>query len=730
MPSMPAPLGYQEGSTGTTMVWLLLAALALCGSADDADLLCYRKCNQCDFICTWRAEATAGNATYFLKFCYHSTSPCKEFKTGPSTHYSIRYRNVRVLPNLTAWVESHSGGRVGRTQNITLQLENAIKLDPPPEKITFSKSNGALKLRLPKPEAWAVRHGPLRREARYRRMKGTEWAQVACQTPDEDDGKDKTVICNLETNAAFEVQIRHKTSHWSSYWSNWSKSIFVPEEILASPEVNYTVGRVGRNGQRNVTFYWQGAHEEQGDVTYRLAVHMLACPCTEPEEEIVLGKNTTTLSLALSAAAYHISMSASNAAGRGPRQTYRIPPGHDTEISFLNVSSAGTSVTVQWAAKTNGTFYCFEKQPQEEAQIHAERLQKQFFENDIYVDTGTVEPRRCYRIAVHGLGPEQHWSTFGSTYYFATNSTAEYASLDGPIHIQNITVNSAVLQWKPSPLSECPGLLKKYIICWTSEQDNHTTHNETNSSATLYTLKDLQPGSSYRVGIQAATADKNGSCSPQHQFKTTKLDPNPAEWKLNLRFISIFLGIPVLAVFYQFSKQRAKKVLFPPLPHPMDSEALKFPADEMNQVKLRPGFLEPSEKISPTEALVTELSSDKEEPDMNTETRSLQLYAMTDDMAEGQTGSENDLPFEYRRQVLLTPAEEEQEDDAFIEFAGVCGENNLAEAGPGPSQPPPGEGVAGESSGRSRPLVQLSLLLSDKPIIIKNRESFDLAHDK
>lgn len=46
---------------------------------------------------------------------------------------------------------------------------------------------------------------------------------------------------------------------------------------------------------------------------------------------------------------------------------------------------------------------------------------------------------------------------------------------------------------------------------------------EANSSATHHTLQNLQPGSSYRVGIQAATADENGSCSPQHQFKTTKL---------------------------------------------------------------------------------------------------------------------------------------------------------------------------------------------------------------
>lgn len=37
------------------------------------------------------------------------------------------------------------------------------------------------------------------------------------------------VTCDLGGNAAFEVQLRQKTQHWSSYWSDWSKSIFVPE---------------------------------------------------------------------------------------------------------------------------------------------------------------------------------------------------------------------------------------------------------------------------------------------------------------------------------------------------------------------------------------------------------------------------------------------------------------------------------------------------------------------
>lgn len=37
------------------------------------------------------------------------------------------------------------------------------------------------------------------------------------------------VSCELGGTAAFEVQLRHRTQHWSSHWSDWSTSIFVPE---------------------------------------------------------------------------------------------------------------------------------------------------------------------------------------------------------------------------------------------------------------------------------------------------------------------------------------------------------------------------------------------------------------------------------------------------------------------------------------------------------------------
>lgn len=52
------------------------------------------------------------------------------------------------------------------------------------------------------------------------------------------------------------------------------------------------------------------------------------------------------------------------------------------------------------------------------------------------------------------------------------------ASLEDAIHVNvtNQTANSAVIQWQPPrPLSDCPGLLKKYIICCQKEQYSKLT---------------------------------------------------------------------------------------------------------------------------------------------------------------------------------------------------------------------------------------------------------------
>lgn len=37
------------------------------------------------------------------------------------------------------------------------------------------------------------------------------------------------MTCALEVNGTFVVQLRQKFPHWSSYWSDWSSNISVPE---------------------------------------------------------------------------------------------------------------------------------------------------------------------------------------------------------------------------------------------------------------------------------------------------------------------------------------------------------------------------------------------------------------------------------------------------------------------------------------------------------------------
>lgn len=93
------------------------------------------------------------------------------------------------------------------------------------------------------------------------------------------------MTCALGGDGAFEVQLRHKPPHWSSYWSDWSGSIFVPEgeeeegervgspwvpkappaqpgllplaEILESPALSYQLGELGPDGQRVLRLGWQ-----------------------------------------------------------------------------------------------------------------------------------------------------------------------------------------------------------------------------------------------------------------------------------------------------------------------------------------------------------------------------------------------------------------------------------------------------------------------------------------
>ncbi|NWV49715.1 I12R1 protein, partial [Daphoenositta chrysoptera] len=705
---------------------------------------CWKKCITDKLLhCSWAPLGPAGSTSYTLNFCFEKSKVCRRFEVGTVTSYSPPYRLMYIFENTTAWVEARWGEQVRRTPNHTLHLNTAVKLDPPPAGMPFSRTGGQLRVRVPQPECHGLEQPP-QREARFWRVGDSGWTQVTCQTVMVTREGD-SVTCALGVNGTFVVQLRHKPSHSNSYWSDWSSNISVPEEILSSPVLSHQLGKLGRDGQRVLRLSWQPVLKEQGNVTYKLDVHMLACGCAESDEEdtVVLGWEVTEHNLTLSGAEYEILLTAVNAAGPGPARQLRVPAEQRADLRFKEISVAGSTVTAQWEAPVPGEAFCFEQQTLPEPPRQLVCIQREFPANSSHVERGRERPKPlavppaggrgsnqqpgpspgalaapgCHRLAVHGWDAERGWATFALWHHFKSND-----SLAVPINISSADV-AAVLRWNPSPRAACPGALAKYRICHGAEGLN-VTHSEVDAAASNYTLQNLQPGTAYRVGVWEVTEDSEETCSAWWHFQTKALGPQGAAWRGNLKFLGISLGVPAAAVIYHLSKRRARRLLFPPLPKPVGTKAIQFSAGEMSQGQPRTGLLEPSERFSPAELLLTEPDASEEAADTGTRTAVPQPDVsqpgpeLEKPAAAGVSppGWGGELPFAYRRQEMLSP---------------------VGSAPPGSASctghPPAEEEEEEEEEGRQglhQPPIPIALLISDKPIIIRDEEGWDPSPEK
>ncbi|NWH97113.1 I12R1 protein, partial [Tichodroma muraria] len=700
---------------------------------------------------------------------------CHSFEVGTATSYSPPYRQVYIFRNTTAWVEARWGNQVHRTPNHTFYLNKAVKLDPPPTGVPFSKTGGQLRMRLPWPRCRGLEQ-PLQHEARFWRVGDSSWRQVkmlvylfCCWS----------LTCALGVSGTFVVQLRRKPPHWSSYWSDWSSNISVPEgeeeepgeiptapknvdgsvrlvppaEILGSPVLSHQLGKLGRDGQRVLRLSWQvqwhpwgpswvpptisspesppfppqPVLKEQRDVTYKLDIHMLACGCAESDEEdaVVLGWEVTEHNLTLSGAEYEILLTAVNAAGPGPAQQLRVPAEQRADLSFKEISVAGGTVTAQWEAPVPGDAFCFEQQILPEPPKPGVCIRQEFPANSIHGLTstpgsspGALGAPGCHRLAVHGWDAERGWATFALRHRYASND-----SLIVPINISSGGA-AAVLQWKPSPRAACPGALAKYLVCHVAEGEN-VTYSEVNATASNYTLRNLQPGTAYRVGVWEVTEDSERTCSAWRHFQTKALGPQGAVWRGNLKYLSILLGLPAAAAIYHLSKKRARRLLFPPLPKPVGTKATQFSAGEMSQGQPRTGLLEPSERFNTAKLLLPEPNPSEETADTDTQT----AVPHPDESQPGPTlekpaaavasppGCGEELPFAYRRQEMLSPV-------------GSPPSGSTSCTGHPPGEEEGGEEEEEGRQGLQQPLIPIALLISDKPIIIRGEEGWDPLPEK
>ncbi|RLV90739.1 hypothetical protein DV515_00014330 [Chloebia gouldiae] len=689
------------------------------------DVSCWKKCNtHKPFHCSWPPLGPAGNTSYTLNLCFEKRRLCRWFEVGSVTSYSPSHRQVYIFDNTTAWVEARWGDQVRRTPNHTLHLNEAVKLDPPPTRMPFSKTGGQLRVRVPRPQCHGLEQPP-QHEARFWRVGDSSWTQVTCETVMVTAEED-SVTCALGVNGTFVVQLRHKPPHWSSYWSDWSSNISVPE---------------GEEEERSLPVL-----KEQRDVTYRLDVNMLACGCAESDEEdrVVLGGEVTEHNLTLSGAEYEILLSAVNAAGPGPARQLRVPAEQHADLGFKEISVAGSAVTAQWEAPVPGDAFCFEQQTLPEPPKQGVCTQQEFPANSIHVQRGKGAPQNpavpppavrgsdqhprsspgelgapgCHRLAVHGWDAERGWATFALWHRYASND-----SLDVPFTISTGEA-AVVLRWEPSPRAACPGALAKYLVCHVAEGDT-VTYSEVDATATNYTLQNLQPGTGYRVGVWEVTEDSERTCSAWWPFQTKALGPQGAPWRGNLKYLGISLGLPAAAAIYHLSKRRARRLLFPPLPKPVGAKAIQFSAGEMSQGQHRTGLLEPSERFNPAELLLMEPNPSEETTDTGTQTAGpLPAVSQPGPALEkpaavvmSPAGCGEELPFAYRRQDMLSPV-------------GSSPSGSTSCTGHPPREEEEEEEEEEGRQGLHQPLIPIALLISDKPIIIRGEEGWDPSPEK
>ncbi|NXK89415.1 I12R1 protein, partial [Formicarius rufipectus] len=523
---------------------------------------CWKKCNSLRlFYCSWSPLGPAGNTSYFLNLCYEK-HVCQQFEVGSTTNYSLPYRKLHIFSNTVAWVEARWGNHIHRTPNITFVFNNANKPDPPPSRMPFTKTGGRLRLRVPRPRCHGMDQPP-QREARFWRAGDSGWTEVKMLFAEPgQSGALWELTCGLGANGTFVVQLRQK--YQTSYWSDWSSNISIPEEILESPVLSHRLGKLGRDGQRVLRLSWQPVLKEQKDVNYTLHVHMPACSCAELDEEdvVVLGWEVREHNLTLSGAEYEVVLRAVNAAGPGPARRLRVPAAQRADLAFKDISVAGSAVTAQWEAPIPGDAYCFEQQVLTKAPKRGVCVQEEFPAKSIHVQKGKGAPQApdpgsepgeapaCHRLAVHGWDAERGWATFALWHHYTSND-----SLAVPINIGTGDADAVVLRWKPSPRAACPGTLAKYLICHTAKGDN-MTYGEADATASNYTLQNLQPATAYRVGVWEVTEDSEGTCSAWWHFQTKALGLQGALWRPDLKYLSLSLGVPAIAAIYHMTKKR------------------------------------------------------------------------------------------------------------------------------------------------------------------------------
>ncbi|XP_033052568.1 interleukin-12 receptor subunit beta-1 isoform X11 [Trachypithecus francoisi] len=472
------------------------------------DLSCYR-ISSAGYECSWQYEGPTAGVSHFLRCCL-SSGRCCYFAAGSATRLQFSDQaGVSVLHTVTLWVESWARNQTEKSPEVTLQLYNSVKYEPPLGDIKVSKLAGQLRME------WETPDNQVGAEVQFRhRTPSSSWKLGDCGPQDDDT---ESCLCPLEMNVAQEFQLRRRRlGSQGSSWSKWSSPVCVPPEPVA---LNISIGTNG------TTVYWPARSQS---TTY----------CIEWQ-----------------------------------------PVGQDGSLATCNLTApqdpdpAGMA-TYSWSR-----------------------------------ESGAMGQEKCYHITIFASAHPKKltlWSTVLSTYHFGGNASA--AGTPHHVSVKNHSLDSVSVDWAPSLLSTCPGVLKEYVVRCQDEDSNQVSEHPVQPRETQVTLSGLRAGVAYTVQVRADTAWLRGAWSQPQRFS---IKVQVSDWFIFFASLGSFLSILLVGVLGYLGLNRATRHLCPPLPTPCASSAIQFPAGKETWQWINP--VDFQEEASLQEALVVEMSWDKGE---------------------------------------------------------------------------------------------------------------------
>lgn len=98
-------------------------------------------------------------------------------------------------------------------------------------------------------------------------------------------------------------------------------------------------------------------------------------------------------------------------------------------------------------------------------------------------------------------------------------AAASVAGIPQDVLVSKGGLDFVSVDWKPSPLSTCPGVLKEYVIRCQNKDSNQVSELSVNATETQVILRGcLGAGANYSVQVRADTATMKGAWSQPRHF--------------------------------------------------------------------------------------------------------------------------------------------------------------------------------------------------------------------